>query len=914
MKSLNKSFISKRKKRKLLVFSSSLFSMFAIGLGLSLTSSLSLNKDSITSVNSNLNALKNTTTSTQSAANFTVNAAQTPLNKKANEVTNSDIQNILTPSATVSSYNVVILPVTETNINKGYVNFLVYQTYWDGSLMKTEFADASKSMNTANGGTQTNYQSDDTYDSAVLNEYGFTSERATTNPSTTNIFSTAKINNLANWITAEKYNIEWKSDEELKTYITNSTATTLTTEMLVNNFFSNTTNLPNLATSGSTNANNQPSSTTITVTSVDKNGNTANDSNSVGLFKIEIQINQTSKSNWLNDNFPTGSTGGESANGNDDKKTITITKYIGGFNTASGQRYIVDIDSELQTIRNWTISDTSLFDGASTENNTVSSLRPSQFESPYGGKTALISLFSTGTGLYSTGNTVTPIVQYSFTDSTNTKYNFHDPSASNNNGSNGTQGSGLIQEINNQRENIKITDITTIANDVDGSLRIIIKYDGFSIYSGTVVSQTKTYDYVAGTFATSSQPENLFFSWKDVNTLSAYGLNTPSDIVNQFMRNNSNTEFVRVFTNQFINASSEIQALNRTATILFGTATGEDALPETNNSLNDQTGLYSPGNSVSGRSITVRLTFDNWNGTTQQKVFQQSFTFSGVSDTGTYSYSTTGNTTGYDDSLVLTWRSNDAVLTNNPSFASTTPSTVVYNIMTSGTSTSYYETFASTNNNASEISVSFEANDVDGSLIVFLTKTSTSTDANIKTQNAHIYSQLFTGFRKTTETTGVVSFSWIPNEEVSGALQSIPVNNVTKEDIIEHYLSNSALFQNGDLGTADITLTPNINENSLTIEVTMSFFNQDNVTTTNRTFATKLTGFATYQYTNSSSFTPPKNMTAVFAISAATVLSITLGVVLLAMLLKRARLRNFKSYHDSVLEKKVKKHTRRTIK
>lgn len=916
MKSLNKSFISKRKKRKLLVFSSSLFSMFAVGLGLSLTSSLSLNKDSITSVNSNLNALNTGGTTTQSAATFTVASQQTPLNKKANEVTNSDIQNILTPSATVSSYNVVILPVTETNINKGYVNFLVYQTYWNGTSMTTAFANASQSMNNSGSGSgsSTNYQSDDTIQQDILNKYGFTSGSTTTNPNANNVFSTAKINNLANWITADKYNIEWKSDEELKSFITNSTATTLTTEMLVNNFFSNTTNLPDLVNSDGTNSgpNNQPS-TTITITSVDKDGNGISNGNDIGLFKIEIKISQTSKLNWLNDNFPTGSTGGENANGTDVKE-ITITKYIGGFNTTSGQRYIVDIDSELQTIRNWTISDTSLFDGASATNNTVSSLIPSQFESPYGGKTALISLFSTGTGL-TNNSTVSPIVQYSFTGDSNTKYSFYDSTATNNNGST-TTGTGLIKEINDERTNIKITDITTIANDVDGSLRVIIKYDGFSIYSGTVVSQTKTYDYVAGTFATSTQPENLLFSWKDVNTLSSYGLNAPSDIVNQFMRNRANAEFVRVFTNQFINASSEIKALNRTATILFGTATGEQELSESNNSLNDQTGLYSPAANVSGRSITVRLTFENWNGSTESKIFQQSFTFSGVNDAGTYSYDQTSNTTGFDDSLVLTWLSNQQVLENNASYASTIPSTVIYNIVTSSTS-NYYQSFITSGNttfNPTDVVVSFEANDVEGSLTIFITKTTTNTGANIKPQNAHVYSQLFTGFRKTTETTGVVSFNWIPNEEVSGALQSIPVNNVTKEDIIEHYLSNSALFQNGDLGTADITLTPNINENSLTIEVTMSFFNQDSVTATNRTFATKLTGFATYQYTNSSSFTPPKNMTAVFAISAATVLSITLGVVLMAMLLKRARLRNFKSYHDSVLEKKVKKHTRRTIK
>lgn len=899
MKSLNKSSLSKRKKRKLLIFSSGLFSMFAIAMGWSLTIVLPNVNNKITSLNSNLHGLNNSTSTTQNVATFTVNSKQSALNKTASQVTSEDIQSVLSASSSISSFSVVILPLTETNINKGYVNFLIYQTYNDGSTVKTVFADASQSKNSS---SSSSYQTNDTIDENTLNKYGITSGSTTTNPTSTNVFSTAQIDNLSGWITAEKYNLEWKTDAELKSYITSTNATTLTNDMFVNNFFSNTTNLPEIT--NTTPSNNQPY-TKITIQSVDKNG-TEDTNNKLGLFKVTIVIYNTSKSNWNDDNFPAEATGGGSINDTSSTATLTITKYFGGFNTSTGERFTVDIDSELQTIRNWTISDISLFNGASNDKNKVSDLTPSQFESPLGGKTKLISLFSTGTGLSNSGTT-SPIVQYSFNDD---KFKFYDSSVTDNNSS--STSNGLIGEINKQKNNIKITNISTVANDVDGSLKVVITYDCYSIYSGTVVSQMKTYEYPAGTFATSIQPENLLFTWKDVNSLSSYGLNTTYDIVNEFMKNKDNTTFVRLFTNQFINASSEVKEKDRTATIVYGSVSGQTELPESNNTFNDATGAYTPGNSANGKAITIRLTFNNWNGTTESKIFQQSFTFTNIGDDGKYTYSQSSSITGYDDSLTLTWKTNSDVLKANSSYASSTPSTIIYNLMKNASQTTlgsisqdaYSNFVVVTGTNASEINVSFQANDSDGSILMFVSKTSSSTDSSIKPQNAHIYSQLFTGFKKTSDTSGVVSFSWTPNEQVSGELQSMSVNSVTKEDIIKYYLNSSSLFQNGDLDAADITLTPNISDNSLIVSVTMPFFNQDSITTTTRTFFTKLTGFASYNYKNSSSFAPPKNMTAVFSISAATVISLTLGIILLALLLKRSRIRNLKSYHDGILNKK----------
>lgn len=883
MKTSKSSMFLKQKKRTLLMLSSGLFSVVAVSTGWVLSNSSISIKNNIVNTNSNLTGLTETTTN-QNKATFSVANKQDSLNKTADQVTTSDLQNVLTPSATIQSFTVVILPVTEKNINEGYVNFLIYETYYTVGSNKTEFADASASNNSTKD--TGNYQTTDNYESTTLSQYKINY----ITPTQSNIFSTAKINNLSNWIKASKYNLTWKTDDELKSYILGTDVTSLTPQMVWNNMLGSDSNLPTLKESENTSSNDQY--TLIKVDEVDENGNTG-PTNHIGLFKVTLTIYNTSTSNWYGNTFPSNNSV-DTAN-----KKITITKYFGGFKTSNGERYTVDIKLS-DNIRNWTISNQSLFDGVNAS-AVVSSLKPSQFSSPRGGTSALISLFSSGTGLYNSSTTTSPIIQYSYASKT---FNFYDSSKSN---SASNESSGVIGEINKNNSNIKITNIIAIPEDSNGSLKLIFTYQGFSIYSGMVVTQSYTLEYPAGTFATSNETENLIVTWKDVNTLSQYGLNSTYDIVNEFMKNQNNTEFVRVFTNQFLNASSYIQGLNRNASIRYGSPTTTDAeVPESNNTLSG-TGAYTATSGVDSKTITIRITFSNWNGTGANKVFQQSFTFNDYQYSYSAANSNTNVATGYDDALTLTWKDNNSVLTSNPTFVNTTPSSIIYNLLTSSTtSNNFQNVFVTIIGSTADLKISLIPNDENGSILMFINKT--SNNANAKPLNAHIYSQLFTGFKKSSDTTGVVSYSWIPNEDVSMDLLSIPLTSVTKTDVINYYLKNISLFANSTLSEENVTISPNLSDYSLTVQVTIPLYNQDATTSTNRTFVTKITGFVKNTYTNDTTFTPPKNLTAVFAISTATIVSITLGVILLSMLLRRARIRSFKGYHNTVLVNKPKKN------
>lgn len=852
------------------------------------------NNENLTKVNSSLKALS-TQQTTQTEATFNVSSLQEPLNKKANQVLNSDLENVLTPNSTITSWSVVILPVNEQNINKGYVNFLIYQTYFNGSNNVTTFADATKSTGGNSGNT--NYKTDDTIASDILNKYKGDAANA---PTVNNVFSTKKISNLSNWITAEKYDLVWNSEDSIKEFVLNSTLTSVTSEEIWNNFFNKNT-LPPLL-DNPTVGTNEPY-TNITVTMVDASGNTTQ--NNIGLYKVEILFANTTKSDWLSNNFPEESEGGNDAPNDTTKRDVKIIKYIGGFLGADGTRKTMEINME-QNFRSWIISDRSLFNGVSSDNQQVSTLNPSQFVSPLGGTSSLISLFDSGTGLKenAASSDSKPILTYSFNGN---QFNFYNSSTTNG-GTSSTQ-TGILGEIQKNNSSLMITNIEPIPNDHDGSLQLIINYNEFSIFTGHIVPATYEVNLPAATFAINENPaNNLIFSWKTADVLSNYGLTASSDIVNEFNKNKYigdpsstnkdetkvNNEFVRLFTNQFINTTSSINALNRKATILYGTPatnTPMEPVSESNTTYNETTGSYEASSGIDNKTITVRLEFENWNGTTETKIFQQSFVLP------YYKYE---NANTNSDVLSITWKTNDAVINENPSFPNTIPSNVAYNLIDSN-ATSPYATFVTSviGENEDNLSISLLPDDVNGTLTIFISK---KVD-NTTNPNNYIYSQFFTGFAKSQSTTGVVSFSWLPQDNVSSELLSIPLSRVTKQDVIDYYLNNIGMFQDGTLSLNNIQITPILSDSSLLVQVNVPIFNQEEQNATNRVFATKITGFITNYFENETRFDPPKNLTAVISVSVATTISVTLGVVLLSLLLRRARIRNFKDYHNNLLDK-----------
>lgn len=900
---------NKLRKKILILSTFGIVSAFSVctGMGLLNVSISNTNTDKdIKKVGTSLNALDtNSSTTNQTKAAFSVKTPTTILNKTADKVLNSDIEAILTPSSAITNFSVVILPITQKNINEGYVNFLVFETYQTNENYKTELADASSSKDS--NSSSSNYQSDDTIDSATLNKYANSSSSSV---SATNVFSTKKITSLSSvgdnkepWITPEKYTLSWASDDYLKQYITNKT-TDLTIEDVWNNFFSENNYLPplkNTSTDSKDSSTNSDQYTDIKVTKVNIDG--TDSSSNTGIYKVVVSIYNTTKDSWTSE--PTTSTSSSSP--------YTITKYFGGFLKSDGTRDNISINIE-QSIGSWTIPNLSTFYyGSSETNKTVNSLAASEFINPVGGTSALISMFDSGTGLkkLSSETTSTPIITYKFNGNT---YNFYNSTNNNSSNDSGTNSSnGILGEIQKNNQKIKITNIQAIPDDSTGSLKLIFYYNGYSIYSDSVVPQIYTYTYPAGTFAVSSNPDqNSIFTWKNVNTLSDDGLSTSYDIVNEFNKNKDNTEFVRLFTNQFLDASSDILDMPRTAIITYGTNTSEIKEPSISPSTND----YS--SDTSSTSICIQLTFNNWSKQEKSKTFVTSYTFPNYK----YTYNSTSNST--DDSLTLSWKTSSDVIKENPSYAATSPSEIVYNLLSnSNILNSYTKFFTGTSLNSSQLAVSYLPDNTNGTILVYVSRrtdqNSGSSDSSTSQLNAHVYSQLFVGFKKSASSGGIMSYSWLPQDDVSLELLSIPLSRVTKADVMKYYLDNISLFKDRTLTEDDVEIIPDINSSSLTVKVTIDDFNKDDtsLTSSNKTFLTKITGFVSSTHTNDTVFSPPKNLTAVISVSAATLISVTLGIVLCGMLIRRARIRDFKGYHGSVLngdkQKKENKNKKKKI-
>lgn len=896
---------NKLRKKILILSTFGIASAFSVCTGVGLLnvsiSNTNTNKD-IKKVGTSLNALDTTTSSSnQTSATFNVTQPTTILNKTADKVLNSDIEAILTPSSPITNFSVVILPVTQKNINEGYVNFLVFETYWANSKYTTELADAK------------DYKSDDTIDSTTLSKYANSSSGSKDNKTVTaeakNVFSTKKIANLSSigvnkerWITPEKYTLSWASDDYLKQYITSKT-TELTAEDVWNNFFSENNYLPPLksSTNSKDSSANSDQYTQINVSKVDASGNTS--SNDTGIYKVEISIYNTTKDSWTSEPSTTPS-------------TYTITKYFGGFLKSDGTRDNISINVE-QSIGSWNIPNLSTFYYGSTQiNKPLNSLAASEFINPVGGTSTLISMFDSGMGLKkpSSDTNSTPIITYKFNANTYNFYNSNNSNSSNDSNNNGNSG-GILGEIQKNKQKIKITNIQAIPDDSTGSLKLIFYYDGYSIYSDSVVSQIYTYTYPAGTFAVSLNPDqNSIFTWKNVNTLSDDGLSTSYDIVNEFNKNKDNAEFVRLFTNQFLDASSDILDMTRTAIITYGTDTTNISDPTISPSTND----YS--SDTSSPSICIQLTFDNWSKQEKTKIFTTSYTFSNYK----YTYSSNSNSNSTDDSLTLSWKTSSNVIKENPSYAATSPSEIVYNLLSnSNISNSYTKFFTGTSLNSSQLAVSYLPDNTNGTILVYVSRrtdqNSGSSNSSISQLNAHVYSQLFVGFKKSASSGGIMSYSWLPQDDISLELLSIPLSRVTKADVMKYYLDNISLFKDRTLTEDDVEIIPDISSSSLTVKVTINDFNKDNIsiTSSNQTFLTKITGFVSSTHTNDTVFSPPKNLTAVISVSAATLISVTLGIVLCGMLIRRARIRDFKGYHGSVLngdkQKKESKNKKKKI-
>lgn len=792
---------------------------------------------------------------------YTVSSTPSPTNKYANEITSLDIQKVLTAPQGVSTFTVVALPVTEKNISEGSVYFLIYQTKKNNGsgtnpTYTTEFA--KNDTLTSNG-----YD----VDSNILNQYKVNDS---TPAQKENVFSTKEFTQLNDWIKSKSYQIKWKTDTEIKNYIQNKTTPGLTAEDVWLNLLDNSF-LPTFVESNSSSQ--TTPNTTIEVKEVtSSNENNSNNIGNVGLYEIKVSINGI--------NQPT------------EKTPTSETKYLGGFLTESGQRYEMTLNGTT-SLSSYTISLENLFDSGdkpATTNSKISDLTPSEFCSPNDKTASFIDVLTQNKGLNEGSE---KILSLSYGNLKNIQLN--KPQNSNNEPQTYESNNNNNITVDSIANSLKINSVNPVPNDSDGSLQLVVNYKTFDVYSGKTKDVTNTFSFPAGTFKINpNASSDLFIEWKSVDALP--NMQYSYEVINEYYKNKDDPEFVRLFTNRFLNTSTTIQNMSRTAEISYAYSPDVD----TNGNLTSST---------SDNSLSITLTFDNWGNTGKPFKISNIFTFKG------YQYSNDSNN-NQDDVINFNWKSNKTVLDENPSFRELQPSTIALNLITENNvlSTTLYKTFIAgdTGSNSSQTELVLEPNDSNGSMMVFIRKKSTTTGSDIIGQNTHIYQQLFVGFKAVGDSANITSFAFIPQSEVSDALLAIPLTSVTKTDVIELYLNEISLFKNRVLTEDNVEIIPVIKESGesyLTVKVTIPTFNQSNISTTvaDQTFFTIIKGFSTNISNNLTKFDPPKDLTAIISISSSIVISVVLGLTLLGLLLRRARIRTFLNKNDLKDNKKSKK-------
>lgn len=860
-----------KNKRKFKLFTFlSLVSLSAFSLGFGFVNQT--NNNSISKVGTSNQALEDTTTTqNQNSTTYSVNNAPTSTNKYANEITEDELQSVLTPKDATVNFSVIILPVTENNLNNGSLDFLIYEKLNKGSSYQTDFAIAKNSNNEEKNGNGA--QSDNTIDSQILNKYKDSNNQ---HPTQQNVFSTLKFPNLANWILKKQYSLKWKSNSDIENFIKNKQTPGLTVNDVWYNIVDNSSLPPLKQTSGKSiskrDATKTPE-TEIIIKQVDNLPGTQNKPlGDVGLYRVEVKLDNVVSQKDDNQN-----------------NNIDLVRFLGGFNTQSGTRQTFKLVGN-SSLDNVTISKNDVFNsGDSTANSgtKLKELTASEFASPNGGTQELIKILTQNDGLNNSGQ---KILTLSYGNLSNIEFNKPD------NTNTLTEDNGVITNptVDQIQKSLKVTNINPVPNDSDGSLQLVVYYDVFDVYTGTIQNEVTTYSFPAGTFKVNPNAnKDLFVNWKTSDSLE--NMNYSYEVVNEYYKNKDNKEFARIFSNRFLDTTDAVKAMDRTVDINYGKSNGTDS-----------GGMLTASDD---NTVKVTLTFQNWGSTGQSFTISNTFTLKGYR----YGENSNGNT---DDALTFNWKSNSTLFSENQQYSELTPSTVALDLVSKNdaNNTLLYSKFIlgdSTSNSLSrQVEISVKPDDIAGTMMVYVMKKDNNNSTVVKPNN-HIYQQMFVGFKTANNSSDVTSFSFIPQSDVSNELLGIPLTSVTKEDVMNLYIKNIDLFKDKTLTEDNVEIIPVINDNGqsyLRVNVTIPLYNQSTpgITTQKQTFYTIITGFSTIIANNDTKFNPPKDLTAIISISSSVTICVCLGVTLIGLLTKRAGIKTYKKNNDLIGIKKEK--------
>ncbi len=407
---------------------------------------------------------------------------------------------------------------------------------------------------------------------------------------------------------------------------------------------------------------------------------------------------------------------------------------------------------------------------------------------------------------------------------------------------------GLSQ---NEISQIGINSVEGIADDSKGSLKLVYEYSKYDVYTNSIVKEEKSTTYPDGTFKVNPDAnKTLQFSWK--NDSSLVGVSSSFKVVNDFQNNKNNPEFIKALSNQFINGSYDVYSKDRTVDIQFGN--GQSA--STSGSINPT--------SAEDKTVKVSLTFDSWSGERykdQNGVYVEGFKTEKVFTLKSYNSSISG----------ITWKSQDEVKTALGDISKMSVVDVADKLFSKEIPLSTFVTGAD-----------------DKSVIYNIIPSTGSINISIE-DGTNVESNVYSGFLNE-GINNVTQFSWIPISSVSQTLLSTNLNDVTKDLVIKEYLSKIPAFSGQEINPDDVTITPNIENKSLVVEVNLTKYNQE-TTDANRNFKIELKGFVQTKITDGNSYVAPLNLTVVLSVVLALFISIILIAALVVILIRRAKLK-----------------------
>lgn len=770
-------------------------SSISIGLMLKTNNSIINNYDNV-----NLHAIGDTS-STQTTAswkytNDTIKTWDWYGKLRPEQVNEEQIKSLITFTHYDAIINIEIQEVQQKHITNGYIEFKVMQTI-------NEYKDGIPSS----------------------------SKTVAINPPTgsgsNGIWSTQSFTGL---FIPDKYSFQWRSVDEISQFLeaTDKNYDTLTIQDVLLNMVERGENFK------------LPEKATLTKSAL--TSNLSND-RKYGSVKITIVFpDATNSTDWVNSVVP---------------DATKLTYEIRGLKSTDTQN---DVDTTMDFIEKTNYEVQSLSINTSDKTNplnkyladanqnqlsgTLSDLFPSELVN-FGGTddNALLSLLTQG--LYLSPTTAN-------NDNKVAKLMYYGQNIDSNNFANIT---GLD---NNEISNIGINNVSGVADDSKGSLKLVYEYSKYDVYTNSIVKEEKSTTYPEGTFKVNPDAnKTLQFSWKDDSAL--VGVSSSYKVVNDFNSNKSNNDYIKTLSNQFIDASYDVYSKDRKVDISFG------------NGQTISNGVVTP-TTQNDTTVKVSLTFDSWSGERyldDNGMFREGFKTEKIFTLKNYNNTIAG----------VTWKTQDEVKQALGDISKMSVIEIADKLF------------------SKEIPLSTFVTGADNKSVIYNVTPSTGT-INISIEDGNnVESNVYSGFLNE-GVNNVTQFSWIPISDVSPILLATNLNEITKELVINEYLSKIPAFSNETINPDDVNITPNLENKTLIVEVNLAKYDQE-TTTANRNFKIELKGFIDTSITNGNSYVAPVDLTIILSVVLGLVVSIVLITILVIILIKRAKLKMQKSKQKS---------------